>query len=131
MPWHDRILVGTTETMFAKEPAQVEPLPEEISYLLESIASYFPAYRSTTPDAVISAFAGLRVLLATDNSAFKRTRETVLHNDRMEAPRMVSIYGGKLTAYRTTARKVMQCLNNSLPPRRQAADTARLPLQPA
>ena len=131
MPWRDRVLVGTTETMFAKAPEQAEPLPEEIAYLLETVASYFPVYRDTTPDTIVSAFAGLRVLPAADNSTFKRARETVLHTDRTESPRVLSIYGGKLTAYRATARKVMQRLNTSLPSVTPVADTTQLPLRPA
>ncbi|KAF0193209.1 MAG: glycerol-3-phosphate dehydrogenase [Gammaproteobacteria bacterium] len=131
MPWKSRVLVGTTETGFHNDPADVHALESEVQYLLETLRFYFPVYKNTTSKDVVSEFAGLRVLLAGNQLAFKRPRETVLHVDRSLAPKLLTIYGGKLTAYRATARKVMQRIDRSLPERRAVADTARLPLKPA
>jgi glycerol-3-phosphate dehydrogenase len=77
---------------------------------------------------VTEAFAGLRVLPAGAGPAFGRSRETVLHVDRAGRPRVLSIYGGKLTAYRATAEKVMRRLAPSLPARPARASTRTLPL---
>jgi glycerol-3-phosphate dehydrogenase len=52
----------------------------------------------------------------------------VLHADRAERPRALTIYGGKLTAYRVTAAMVMQKLERSLPRRKPAASSTDLPL---
>jgi glycerol-3-phosphate dehydrogenase len=125
MPWRDRTLVGTTETPYQGDPASVAPLAEEIEYLQRTLARYFPHH----PTTVETAFAGLRVLPEDTASAFHRPRGTRLLGDT-GAPRLVTIYGGKLTGYRRTADKVLRLLEGSLPARRPRADTRRLPLTP-
>jgi glycerol-3-phosphate dehydrogenase len=126
MPWHGRTLVGTTETVFHGDPATVRPLPQEIDYLLATFRHYFPQ----RPHEVVESFAGLRVLPSGTGAAFSRARETRLHPDRATAPRLLTIYGGKLTAYRATAQKVMRMLRPTLGPRPAVADTAALSLSP-
>jgi glycerol-3-phosphate dehydrogenase len=126
MPWKGRTLVGTTETPYAGDPAAVRPLPAEIDYLRRTLAHYFPS-RDGKP---VDAWSGLRVLPKGSGSPFHRPRETTLVCDDERAPRMVAVYGGKLTGYRATAQKVMKRLSLTLPQRRAVADTADLPLAP-
>lgn len=135
------ILLGTTETSFSGDPAAVRPLAAEREYLLETYRHYFgddafghAAHRAgQTPPMVLDAFAGLRVLPAGGGAQqgghAARPRETVLQPDRPGSPRLVSVYGGKLTTYRSTAHKVMRLLAASLPPRAPLADTRCLPLE--
>jgi glycerol-3-phosphate dehydrogenase len=73
----------------------------------------------------------LRVLPAKGGSPFGRSRETILHPDHPGKPRVLTIYGGKLTAYRATAAAVMARLRPSLPSRNAVAATETLPLRPA
>ena len=129
MPWRGRLLLGTTETPYTGDPAGVAPLPRERDYLLETLAHYFPAWRRGAAERVREAWAGLRVLPGdADEPAFRRPRDVVLDTDRPERPRLLSIYGGKLTAYRATAEKVMRRLRASLPSRTAVASTRTLPL---
>lgn len=124
MPWRgEQTLVGTTERGYRGDPAAVAPTPGEIDYLLETVRHYFPAFAQLEP---VEAFAGLRVLPRVEGEAFGRSRDTRLHatHDR----RVVSIYGGKLTAYRATAEKAVEMLRGVLPPRARRADTRELPL---
>jgi glycerol-3-phosphate dehydrogenase len=55
----------------------------------------------------------------------------MLHADDPRAPRVLTIYGGKLTGYRSTAEKVLARLAPSLPRRRAVASTRELQLTPA
>ncbi|MDX1251929.1 MAG: FAD-dependent oxidoreductase [Gammaproteobacteria bacterium] len=126
MPWQGRVMVGTTETVYHGDPAAVQPLDEEKGYLLETLAHYFPAYRTPGQQTILSAFAGLRVLPAGPGTAFGRPRDTLLHSGLGD--RLLSVYGGKLTAYRITAEKVMRQLAPVLPQRRVVADTRELRL---
>ncbi|NIO12055.1 MAG: FAD-dependent oxidoreductase [Deltaproteobacteria bacterium] len=130
MPWKGNILVGTTETPFRGDPAKVAPLPEEQNYLLETLGHYFPAFRDRKCARVVEAFAALRVLPAGRGTAFRRTRETVLHGSPSSHPRLLTVYGGKLTAYRATAQKIIERLCESLPSRPPVASTRELPLTP-
>jgi glycerol-3-phosphate dehydrogenase len=129
MPWKGATLIGTTETAYHGEPDQVRPLPEEETYLLEVAQAYFAGLRGLTRDDISERFAGLRVLPAGDGKAFGRSRETMLIGDRDERPRFLSIYGGKLTAWRATAEQVMERIETSLPRRRSRASTEDLPLR--
>jgi glycerol-3-phosphate dehydrogenase len=126
LPQGEHCLLGTTEQPYSGDPARVHPLEQEQDYLLEVLHQYFPA----RPDRVLGRFAGLRVLPAERGAAFSRSRETLLPVDDEHQPRVVSIYGGKLTGYRVTAQKVLRLLAPGLPVRRAIADTARLPLVP-
>lgn len=131
MPWRGQILLGTTETSYSGDPAAVTPLATEREYLLECLGRYFPHYfpdDAGSSARVVETFAGLRVLPAGTGAAFKRPRETLLHTDRTEHPRVLTLYGGKLTTYRATAEKTLQRLQASLPVRRPLASTAALPL---
>ncbi|MCF6282975.1 MAG: glycerol-3-phosphate dehydrogenase/oxidase [Candidatus Polarisedimenticolaceae bacterium] len=127
MPWQGNTLIGTTEHHYQGDPAKVQPLPEEESYLMEVAAHYFPHLAALK---VIDSFAGLRVLPTANGSPFGRSRETILLTDRSKQPRVLTIYGGKLTAYRAAAEAVLLKLHTTLPERKAIADTRLLPLSP-
>jgi len=130
IPWKGQTMVGTTETIYSGDPANVAPLPQEESYLCDVLGSYFPRYRGITREQIQSSFAGLRVLPKAPGNAFSRPRETLLHLDNQERPRIATIYGGKLTAYRLTSEKLIQQLTPHLPERPQRGDTRQLRLLP-
>lgn len=130
IPWQNQTLVGTTETVYHGEPAAVAPLQQERDYLLDTLAHHFPKYKSQHPASIVREFAGLRVLPSSASTPFSRPRDTTLHVDRNNLPRCLTIYGGKLTAYRATAAAVMDKLAPSLPRRPVIADTCALPLHP-
>jgi len=130
MPWREHTLVGTTETRYHGDPGAVQPLPAEIDYLWEALCRHFPRYAGA-PRRILESFAGLRVLPARAGAPFTHSRETVLLPDRARKPRVLTVYGGKLTAYRATAAAVMARLQPALPARKAVADTRTLPLEPA
>lgn len=133
MPWKGETMVGTTETKFRGDPDQVQPLDSEKNYLVRVLNRYFPRYQADRPGAVLDAFAGLRVLPAGPGHAFHRSREVVFHADREKKegpPRVLTVYGGKLTSYRATAEKVMERIAGALPERAAVADTRELRLAP-
>ena len=125
MPWGHRTLVGTTETPFEGNPGDVRPLADEIEYLRETLAHYFPGHDTE----VLEAFAGLRVLPHGPGSAFRRPRELILFPDARRQPRLFTLYGGKLTAYRSSADKLLRRLRRVLPSRERVADTSTLSLR--
>ncbi len=126
IPWKGRTMIGTTETPYHGDPAAIEPLDGEVEYLLETFARYFPDRERR----VLDAWAGLRVLPRGAGRAFDRPRETTLVVDDEARPRMVAIYGGKLTGYRATAEKVVARLLPGLERRDRLARTDELPLDP-
>ena len=129
MPWYGHSLVGTTETRFQGNPDTTRPLATEIRYLRKALRHFFPE-SILAIDGAAEAFAGLRVLPAGGGHAFNRSRETRFVVDRARDPRVLTILGGKLTAYRATAGKVLDRIAHGLPQRKARADTATLPLVP-
>ena len=131
MPWKGATLVGTTETPYRGEPGQVHPLPEEEDYLLCVARRYFPALNAVTRAQIIERFAGLRVLPAASQAAFDRSRETIFSVDRDPNPRVLGIYGGKLTGWRAAAAHVLSRISGSLPAASTRAATDDLILRRA
>jgi glycerol-3-phosphate dehydrogenase len=129
MPWARGTLIGTTETPYRGDPDQVQPLPEEEEYLLAVVRHYFPALNALTRDDITERFAGLRVLPAATQAAFDRSRETIFTTDRDARPRVLSIYGGKLTGWRAAAAHVMLRISPSLPAAAAQAETDLLILR--
>ena len=128
MPWKGRSLLGTTESLYRDaDPGAVAPRADERRYLLGVMERYFPETRFKEA----GAFAGLRVLPRGDARPFERGRELLLQGDVAREPRVISLYGGKLTSYRADAEKVLRRLLPSLPARKPVAYTARLPLTPS
>lgn len=127
LPRAEATLVGTTECPYHGDPDAVAPNTAECDYLRRVIARYFPHRAADLP---LSSFAGLRVLPASRERAFQRSRETLLVPDRASRPRLYSVFGGKLTTYRATAEKLLRRLQPDLPARRPRADTRELPLTP-
>ena len=127
MPWYGDTMIGTTELLFERDPAETKPTNEEIEYLLATFYEYFPAIKDRDLQ-VAETFAGLRVLPKSSEKANKRSRETIFICDREDKPRVISIFGGKLTAYRATAEIVVNKIKRSLPLRTPIADTKKLNL---
>ncbi len=124
LPWKGHTLLGTTERLYVGDPADVVPTVPETEYLLDVYRHYFPS-RSQN---VLDQWAGLRVLPAGRDKASKRSRETQLPVDNPDRPRVIAVFGGKLTGYRATAEKVLQQLKATLLPRTPRADTRSLKL---
>ncbi|MEE9342108.1 MAG: glycerol-3-phosphate dehydrogenase/oxidase [Gammaproteobacteria bacterium] len=126
MPWKGNLLIGTTENIFTGNPENVTPLQTEIQYLLSIYNHYFG--KQLMESDIVSSFAGLRVLPTGTDTAFSRPRDTLLVCNHEDNPRVVSLYGGKLTAHRATADDVMEKLLRTLPQKKPIADTRTLRL---
>jgi len=124
MPWKGRTMLGTTEFVYEDDPHKVHSRDEAVEYLLNTYRHYFPK----GDDTVVDKWAGLRVLPKATGAAFKRSRETQLPMDNDTQPRVLSIFGGKLTGYRATAQKVVKQLQRTLPNVAEIARTDQLSL---
>jgi glycerol-3-phosphate dehydrogenase len=129
MPWQQKWMIGTTETRFRGDPGTVTPSAAELHYLQGVLKHYFPRFRSGALSSIaVQSFAGLRVLPGGSGHAFHRSRETLLTPDRLSQPRVLSIYGGKLTTWRAVSERALRVIASSLPTRRPVARTDQLAL---
>lgn len=100
IPWHDRAVIGTTDTPVAEAELEPKPLQEELDYLFKHAARYLS--KDPEPADVLSVFAGLRPLVKAGNG----TNTAALSRDHtvMVSPSgLVTVTGGKWTTYRKMA----------------------------
>jgi glycerol-3-phosphate dehydrogenase len=128
LPWQGKLMVGTTEKNHYGVPEDAQCSIQERDYLLEVLLHYFP-HLSIEMNQVDS-FSGLRVLPRSDLKAFSRPREVLFEVDNEDCPRVLSVMGGKLTTYRSTALHALAKIRKSLPVKERIADTSRIPLSP-
>lgn len=100
IPWHDRVLVGTTDTPIPEASEEPRALEEEVDFILANANRYLA--RDPSREDVLSVFAGLRPLVQGDPDAETKTisRE---HAVLVSASGLVTIVGGKWTTYRKMA----------------------------
>ena len=115
-----KTMIGTTEKLFQGKADGVKASKEEVEYLLKVYKKYF--YDNNKPN-VIHQFAGLRVLPKEEGNMFSRPRDTVLH---WAMPSFLTLYGGKLTAYRSTSDLVVKKIKPFLNKRKRIAYTDQL-----
>ncbi|CAA6800787.1 MAG: Aerobic glycerol-3-phosphate dehydrogenase (EC [uncultured Campylobacterales bacterium] len=108
-PYKKGSLIGTTEVPYKGNPSDIT-LPEgDTEYLIDNFNSYFN--NKIGKENVIDSFTGARVLPSKGKNEFKKSREVIIHNDKKNTPNIYSIYGGKLTSFRATAKKVFKKVN--------------------
>ncbi len=99
VPWHSRLLVGTTDTPIETHSLEPKALDEEIDFILNTATQYFK--REVTRKDVLSVFAGLRPLAAPGKNDTNSTKEISRdHKLIVSDSGLVTITGGKWTTYR-------------------------------
>ena len=99
VPWEGMLLLGTTDTLHEGDPGAVEATEADVDQILTE-ASVAVAPELLRREAVLSTFAGLRVLPRGEGPTARAPRETVY----LRGPSgMLSVAGGKLTTYRRIA----------------------------
>jgi glycerol-3-phosphate dehydrogenase len=108
VPWHDKVIIGTTDTSVESHSLEPKPLPVEINFVLHHINKYLDV--DIQKKDVKSVFAGLRPLVKKGTSkktAFLPRDHTII----VSTSGLVTITGGKWTTYRKMANDV---LNNAV-----------------
>lgn len=100
VPWHDRVLVGTTDTPVDEVTLEPRPLASEVTFLLEHAARYLEA--DPEPNDVRSVFAGLRPLVSSEGTDDTATLSRD-HTLDISPSGLITIAGGKWTTYRRMA----------------------------
>ena len=110
----DYTLIGTTDQAFEGDPSRVEIDEAEITYLCATVNGFFRT--RVAPEDVVWSYAGVRPLYDDDNedaSAITRDYRLQLDGGSGEAP-LLSVFGGKITTYRTLAEEALQLLEKPL-----------------
>lgn len=98
VPWLDKIVVGTTDTLREKAKLEPEALSKEIDFILETAEGYLS--KAPTRKDVKAVFAGLRPLAAPKEGSTKTKEISRSHKVIVSESKLVSITGGKWTTFR-------------------------------
>jgi glycerol-3-phosphate dehydrogenase len=98
VPWHNRVVVGTTDTPIKKESLEPIALEEEIEFILKTAARYL--IKAPIRADVLSVFAGLRPLAASKGNGSKTKEISRSHKIFESDSGLLTMIGGKWTTYR-------------------------------
>jgi glycerol-3-phosphate dehydrogenase len=101
IPWYDKVIVGTTDTPLSTHSIEPRALKSEVDFILETAGKYLS--RQPERKDVLSVFAGLRPLAATDGGSEKTKEISRSHKVIVSDSGLVSVIGGKWTTYRKMA----------------------------
>jgi glycerol-3-phosphate dehydrogenase len=135
LPWHRKLLIGTTDTPLNEHSLEPVALEEEIGFVMRNVNKYLtrPLHRKD----VRSIFAGLRPLAAPQEGSASTKEISRSHKLIVSASGLVTITGGKWTTYRRMAEdtidkaietanlQVLKCKTKDLPVHGCKADVDR------
>ena len=105
VPWHNQVVVGTTDTLREKPELEPQALEQEIEFILNTAGRYLT--KKPTRKDVLSIFAGLRPLAAPKGEG-KNTKEiSRSHKVIVSDSGLITITGGKWTTFRKMAEDVV------------------------
>jgi glycerol-3-phosphate dehydrogenase len=105
VPWHNRVVVGTTDTIIKSHSLEPIALESEIQFVLET-AQRFLTKKPTKAD-VLSVFAGLRPLAAPKEEGKSTKEVSRSHKILVSKTGLITITGGKWTTYRKIAEDII------------------------
>lgn len=105
VPWHGKVLVGTTDTPLNEHSLEPKPLEEEIGFILSTAGKYLT--KEPTRQDVLAAFAGLRPLAAPGKDTDSTKEISRSHKLIISKSGLITITGGKWTTYRKMAMDVI------------------------
>jgi len=114
MPWIGFSLVGTTDTDYEEDMDAVKAEVDDVEYLRSEVKKAFPR---TSWDRIYYTVAGVRSLLRVEGvkeSSVTR-RHIIYDHEKKEGLRgLISVIGGKLTAYRGIAEDIVDVASRKL-----------------
>jgi glycerol-3-phosphate dehydrogenase len=106
VPWHDHLIVGTTDTPLDEIKDEPEALDAEIEFILNTASAYFKT--DIQRKDVRSVFAGLRPLAAPKKDDSKTKEISRNHKILVSKSKMITLVGGKWTTYRKMGEDAIQ-----------------------
>jgi glycerol-3-phosphate dehydrogenase len=123
VPWHDKVVVGTTDTPVEEASLEPKALEKEINFILETASGYFT--KKPRRSDVLSVFAGLRPLAAPQDGDQKTKEISRSHKIIVSPSKLFTILGGKWTTYRKMGEDMVDRIEKELKwPQKKSATAA-------
>ena len=125
IPWHNRVIIGTTDTPMKNIDSNPKPLSKEIGFIVENATNYLDI--SINSQDIKGAYAGLRPLVSLKSNGGSTAKISRDHHIEISDTGLITIAGGKWTTYRKMAEDVIDraeqasgldkrpCITESLP----------------
>jgi len=106
LPWNGYTMIGTTDTDYAGDPGDAEASREDVEYLRTEASRAFP---HAPFERIHFTWAGVRALVREEGVSegqVSRKHKLYDHRRRDGIEGVLSVIGGKITAYRAIAEEV-------------------------
>ncbi len=124
VPWHNKLLIGTTDTPVKNISLEPVALETEIRFILQTAGLYLT--EAPTRKDVLSVFAGLRPLAAPEDGGSNTKEISRSHKIMISASGLFSIIGGKWTTYRKMGEDMIDKVEKELQWNHSPSATASL-----
>lgn len=124
VPWHDKVVIGTTDTPVDQVCLEPSALESEIDFILETSSNYLK--KTPQRSDVLSIFAGLRPLAAPKKGRQKTKEISRSHKIVVSSSGLLTILGGKWTTYRSMGEDMVNRIEKELHWPRRSSPTASL-----
>lgn len=98
VPWHGKVVVGTTDTPVENPEIEPRALDDEIKFILTTAGKYLT--KKPKRKDVLSIFAGLRPLAASKDASQETKEISRSHKLIISKSGLITMIGGKWTTYR-------------------------------
>ncbi|MDD4489079.1 MAG: glycerol-3-phosphate dehydrogenase/oxidase [Paludibacter sp.] len=107
VPWHNRVILGTTDTPMKDFVLEPFALKEEVDFILETAGRYL--VKKPKREDVLCVFAGLRPLAAPRKQSEEMKTKEISRSHKLLASDsdLITITGGKWTTYRIMAEETV------------------------
>lgn len=116
IPYQEKFtLIGTTDVKFEGDPSKPTISNEEINYLCSTINTYFKT--NISKNDIVWTYSGVRALHDGDEknpAKISRDYQLVIDDERGKMP-ILSVFGGKITTFRTLSEHAMEKLRPYFP----------------
>ena len=126
VPWHQKVILGTTDTPVNSIHIEPKPLSEEVDFILTHFNKY--CTKTISRNEVLSVYVGLRPLVNNKKTKAKTAELSRAHSLTVSNSGLITITGGKWTTYRSMAQ---DAVNNAVfvaKLERKKCMTANLPI---
>jgi glycerol-3-phosphate dehydrogenase len=112
VPWHGKVVVGTTDTPLSDASLEPIALEKEIAFILDTASLYLS--KEPTRADVLSVFAGLRPLASPKHGEQKTKEISRGHRILVSPSGLFTIIGGKWTTYRKMGEDMVNRIEQKL-----------------